>query len=319
MTVVGLVLLAAASTLSPPEFQLIGSESYFAAPFDVSADGTVIAGYANHNDQQGYFRWSKETGFEFKWPQFRMRSIQDDALALSADGSAMAAMTNLGVVYCRGDDVRVIAKDAQSLAGITPDGKQVVLNLKSDDSHIYRWTEQTGLVAIEAPKSKALTLTGLSADGAVVVGFRSTKDAFHPVIWRDGKFDVLMQSGHGMTGRMSGDGRRFLARQMVWEDDQPSPPIPGESGFVIERFSQDGSILGGMRDSACLWTKETGVIALAVLLERILPKEIDRLIDVKGLTVVGNHVVVVGSAKTTDGRRRGYRAEFDRSILSQAQ
>jgi uncharacterized membrane protein len=151
---------------------------------------------------------------------------------------------------------------------MSADGTVVIGSINSRQG--FRWTESTGMVALHAGRGDG-DATGVSADGSVIVGWRSDRG----YRWTaDGGVEFL---DVGWPWGVSGDGSTLVGewdeRPVRWEPaavpHDLEPLAGGGSKGVALAASYDGSVVVGEIYSSELtaggafrWTEESGLVTL---------------------------------------------------------
>lgn len=286
----------AVSVLAIPRAILLGAlpdapadAFYFAQ--GVSADGTVVVGSTEQQDQGGQaFRWTEATGMESLGvlPGFD----RSEASAISADGLVIV-------------------------------GTCGIINSDPYVCTAFRWTAATGMVALlDTPDSQEFSVaSGVSGDGSVVVGQTRTNEGEQAFVWDSGQVrlltDFIAEFGppfYSEAFDVSADGRTVVgeARYDVNPDQTPicqafrwqeGGLIP--LGYLHEEnprscaygISADGRVItgksgpgpGGFLNEGVRWTAETGSVSL-------LPGGLS-----SGMACSGDGSVIVGNTTADVG------------------
>lgn len=254
---------------------------------DVSGDGRVAAGADLHT--QG-FRWSDGLAAVPDLPGF----VGSVAWAVSSDGSVV-----VGTVYdgSRWYPFRWTASeggallDGDALApgqsgsawAVSADGSVVVGNV---GSALFRWTAETGMVALGAPPGYS-TAFGISGDGGVVTGaVTGTAGFVQAYRWTEATGVVglgappdcegseargisadgsTIVGGAGDEDTQTGQAFRWTASEgMVGLGRLPGTvsalalDVSGDGGVVVGR----SYLADGITDRPFVWTPQTGMLPL---------------------------------------------------------
>jgi len=147
----------------------------------VSADGSVVVGWANgSNPQIRAFRWTQATGMQDLGDLGSRFSV---AYGVSADGSVVVGATANAAAQERAfrwtqatgmQDLGTLPGSSESEAhGVSADGS-VVVGLARNASGLvraFRWTQATGMQDLGTLGGTESTARSASADGSVVVGW----------------------------------------------------------------------------------------------------------------------------------------------------
>jgi probable HAF family extracellular repeat protein len=229
--------------------------------YDVSADGSVIVGYGNANNQNGAFRWTETGGMVHIGPGTAYGVSSDGSVIVGSSAGAFRWTAETGMVT-----LPSLPGAVGSVAfGVSPDGTVVVgaqefrAGLTLIRSEASRWTEQEGTVSL-ALNSWTLAVD-VSADGLAAVGGglgRSTgATAFYwtPQIGFAELQDILVFGGAtGIDGwrLTSATGISHDGRTVVGSGFDPSGQltafvatigaVPEPSTFVLAGFAAAGLI-----------------------------------------------------------------------------
>lgn len=167
---------------------LSGSEGPLSVPWGISANGTVVVGWASSENGREAFRWTESEG--------------------------MVGMGDLpGALF-----------DSWA-TGVSADGSVIVGLAHGEGPTSFRWTAATGMVDLgKPPGASGSEVWGISADGGVAVGDSPLAGDIVPTIWDENHgmrnlVDVLVELGLGpeMAGwdleqatAVSADGRTIV-------------------------------------------------------------------------------------------------------------
>ncbi|MCS6919547.1 MAG: hypothetical protein NZM28_07235 [Fimbriimonadales bacterium] len=174
-------------------YELGGLGTPFGSAHGVSADGTVIVGYANVAFVYSpyAFRWTPETGMQRLDPSYPHLTA---ALAVSSDGNAAAGWVE---IYGNPDPFRwTRAAGTEALFApwafrgaafaISDDGNVVVgWAANSQYRRAFRWTPETGVQSIHTTDGIGSEAYGVSGNGQIVVGIYWYPFGFpqYPFVW----------------------------------------------------------------------------------------------------------------------------------------
>ena len=241
--------------------------SYY-SPTSVSADGSVVVGYANSSFGSEAFQWSQSTGMVSLG--FLPGGVTSYAAGVSADGSVITG-SSLGQTFRWSQATGMVGLGltggySNFGQGISADGSVIVGNKGPYPGEAFRWTSETGFVGLGyLPGDTESYASSVSADGNVVAGWSrlegSRIEAFR---W---------SSSTGMVGL--GD-------------------FPGSNFWSISHgVSADGSVVVGISDGAGYfgheafrWTEATGMVSLGYLPSGCQYSEA-RAVSADGAIVVG--------------------------------
>jgi probable HAF family extracellular repeat protein len=171
---------------------LPGSNLCYAA--GVSGDGAVIVGTCLQVNNTA-FRWTASSG-SVPLDRFGTGSSQQStATAISSDGSVIAGaghpVLTGAVIWAANASPTVIGKlpgDATAVAMAVSTGGSVVVGSSMDNagtSRAFRWTQQTGMVALGDGMNGLLGsfATSVSSSGSIIVGYGPTATGDIALIW----------------------------------------------------------------------------------------------------------------------------------------
>ncbi len=199
----------------------------FSQAWDVSADGSIVVGFALNDDSYyGAFRWTEAEGMVGLGTMRADNSGGGRALAISADNSTIVGQAATETVNAHAfrwteaggmQDLGDLSSDQTewSIAqDVNADGS-VVVGAASDDSgdnKAFRWTEETGmqnLGTLRSDNSGTSRAWAVSDDGEIVAG--SSQDDFgqnRAFIWTAGAMldhqNTLAQVGQNAAEQAAG-------------------------------------------------------------------------------------------------------------------
>jgi hypothetical protein len=303
----------------------------------VSADGTaalgiveleseVDTGGGTHN-----YRWSEGRGFEFLttlgWPMGAVyTAVSEDltAIAGSADGQGFLWFDPDRVVPLTGIDTFPYC----SASELSSDG-MVAFGSCSDESFQdvtgFRWTEETGMVAIDLPGDILTTRDGSVAfgtDGQALYRWTAASDSERlelPQGWATSPYAIELWGGNlsedgstlfGLVGTRAADDPDRLERRLFrWTEAAGFvrlDPLPGHDVSDIQGQASDGSVQVGLSG--------TGQQRDAVLWDCVGVRDITRELseggaDLSGAVLnsaskvwVGSTLMVAGSGQAMGNR-----------------
>lgn len=224
-----LAALAAISTqlaASPAQAQvqvLATPDSWSFFPSAMSADGTIVAGSADHPIlAKNVGVWSEAAGmrfFEVTNPRtFFAYELSDDGQVLIGD--EVNPQRRTGAVWDtttgQRTDILPLPGDSDSSAlFVSGDGRFVVGHSDGVTRRAFRWCRTFGIEELQIPGSSSARVSGVSRDGNVVVG-----------------------SSVGASG---------LEQAFIWTPSGSGTQIPGLAGYtsVATDVSADGSVVVG--------------------------------------------------------------------------
>ncbi len=239
--IVALILISASfSEALAASFRLLGtlpggSDSY---AYGVSANGSVVVGYANNGWENQAFMWTANGGLSTFG---QLNSSQGSAaFGVAGDGSVIVgSREDEAFRWTDADGVTDIGPSfysSTSARGVSSDGSVIVGNGYSDQSP-WRWTIDGGVSLIGG---MSISANAVSADGSVIVGERRvTNMANEPYAW-----DII-------------NGVRGLGKL--------ASPSPGTGG-AARAVSADGTVVVGLSEGqAFRWTSTEGIVGLGFL------------------------------------------------------
>lgn len=333
----GAALLLPASLLAG-SFQglgvLSGAESNYSRPWDISADGLVVVGESGSANGGEAFRWAAATGM-VGLGDLGGEEFYSSAIRVSADGSVVVGSSRsptsgsrveafrwtlatgmVGLGYLPGGESSSVA------SGVSGDGSVVAgvstSNISPSWGEAFRWTESTGLVGLGVLPGNEIPASvtwGMSADGAVVIGWAGSENGREAFRWREsdgmvGMGDLPAGSFDSWATGASADGSvivglalnpgvtsfRWTAATGMLDVGRP----PGGNYSQAWGVSADGSVIVGDAGVAgervpTIWDESSGMRNLVdVLVELGLGPEMAgwdleqaTAVSADGLTVVG--------------------------------
>jgi len=254
----------------------------FSSASSISADGSVIAGTSGNNYQefndQAYngqaFRWTQETGM------VGLGFLPDNVFSLAKNISA---------------DGAVVVGESSNNPPYSWDGNQA-----------FRWTQATGMVGLgflsSDAKSPNSTVSGVSADGSVVVGNSSNGVTIEAFRWTQnngmvglGFLTLDRPFPYSTAVDVSADGSVVVGESNIpfphdstfdtaafrWTQEDGKVVLvtddPGNyllEASYVNAVSADGSVIIGSfpytsyrggRNVAFRWTNSTGMVSLGFL------------------------------------------------------
>jgi probable HAF family extracellular repeat protein len=256
---------------------------YLSAATGVSADGSVVVGYAqNAAGQWSAFRWTASGGMQ---DLGTLGGWESAAWGVSADGSVV-----VGWAYSVGQHRAfrwTAARGRQALGtlpggswseafGVSADGSVVVGKAYSAAGRMraFRWTAARGMQDLGTPSSDWVEAFGVSADGSVVVG---------------------------RAANAAGQYRAFRWTEAGGMQDLGT--LPGGCCSSAYGVSADGSVVVGWARNAAgqyrafRWTEAGGMQDLGTLGGS----------ESAAYGVSADGSVVVGEAENAAGQRRAFR------------
>lgn len=262
----------------------------------VSADGSVWVGASESDAGQQAFRWTRETGM-VALPDLPGGIVGSFANGVSADGKIVVGYSygaeGRQAVMWTDSGVHPLGwlpatfKDGYARA-ITPDGRVIVGSTASGNRiRPFRWTEETGMVAIptfDGNNDNTHTLA-VSDDGRVVAGYISSND------WTSVEVSWIWSEENGFQG--IGDLAGGVAESWAWD------------------LNTDGSLaLGyGMTDdgkTAYVWDRVHGQRVLQDMLAQDYGLDLTgwHLRDARGFSYDGRKIT--GDGIVPGGRLEGF-------------
>ncbi|MEZ6014067.1 MAG: hypothetical protein R3F49_03060 [Planctomycetota bacterium] len=236
------------------------------AAFGVSGDGTVIVGATGNSPYQTRqaVRWVGGVRSVIPFP-----GTDSYAVATSFDGTVIIGNARVGGYNGPRSAYRWDAVGgALALAPNTPN--TFAIDISDDGSVIagvtyptsgphrgFRWTQATGMQDLGDLHGGGVTVTAISGDGLVIVGFESTNTSFKPFRWSVG---AGMQSlgvtlrGEALctdeTGTYIGvDGVNPLSYRWSAQETVDLRVLPGDLRSHITAMSADGRVMAGYSES----------------------------------------------------------------------
>lgn len=279
--VVALVALPAAA--SGASFQglgvLPGGEYPYSLPWDVSADGSVIAGESLSASGFEAFRWTVATGM-VGLGYLGGEEFLSAANGVSSDGQVVVGISRSPLSGERVEAFRWTEEAgmvglgdlpggefASVATGVSSDGSIVTgsstSNLSPEWGEAFLWTEATGLVGLGVLPGNQIPTSApsrISADGTTVVGWAATQNGQEAFRWTESQGMVAMGDLPGgnfnsFASDVSADGSvivgvglnpgttsfRWTAAAGMVDLGRP----PGASGSKAWGTSADGSVVVG--------------------------------------------------------------------------
>jgi hypothetical protein len=271
----------------------LGSADGYNASYatDMSADGSVVVGTVYVGSLPApqtfpiaqAFRWTEQGGFAVLGSPARESSSMGSSVA-SADGTMVAGWYG-------------------------PVSGQVM----------FRWTQATGMVTLDPPGVAAAVLTGLSADGSVVIG-QTTSSPQSVLVkafrWKENGGWTALDPGTAYASAatlISADGSVVVGTAHHGWEGQPNTfrwkegsdleilsDLPGQKHSRPVGISDDGSVIVGTafgeglyvradETLAFRWTEAAGTKALELMPHPASVKSWNRpvLVSAAGTTVIG--------------------------------
>ncbi len=231
--------------------------------YAASADGSAIVG----ESLQQPFMWTAAGGM-VNLGRLSPTDTQGKAVAVSADGSVVVGTSGAKLFRWTAATGMIGLGAGGASQAISADGKVIAFD-NGDGGKLYRWTEQHGVELLADLNGNGQGVTGISADGSVIVG-----NGTDP---------------HGMTAAY----RWTQATGLTWL----SFPFPDNVRYSYAyAVSPDGRMVVGSYSGggAFIWDEADGARNLATVLGDLGAdvggwwlKEA-RGISADGLTIVGN-------------------------------
>ncbi len=276
LTIAGMVLVSSASAQTLTWLGSWGTGTlYYAEAHEVSADGTVVAGWGGVYSPHVAFRWTRDAGWQNLPALVDGRSVE--AWGMSADGQVVVGYGMITSSQYRGfrwDGTSMLQYG--TLGGATSwawdaniDGSVVVgaAELSNGFNRAFRWTPETGMVNLGTlPGGIRSVARAVSLDGNVVVGWSGDGSGIHNAFrWTNNQMVRIHNPawGNSEPWGVSGDGNVVVG---AWGDASFTPAYPfvwtAETGMrelpslVSPRdwgeawdANYDGSILVGWSDT----------------------------------------------------------------------
>ncbi len=282
--------------------------------WDVSANGSVIVGWARGDRGRQAFRWTKQTGMVGL-----LAPAESQALGISLDGTVTVGWsggltrsepvqwTSSGVMFLDG----VPGGDSVAVATATSGDGSVIVGW-DEDHGAFRWTKDGGFSYLgTSPKVHDVVISG---DGSVIAGSHNSGSQSRPFLWteQDGvqPLPALQVSHDAWVRDLSADGRVAVGRSgshaVMWVDGAVHELVgfAGNSGFQeAHGVSGNGSIIVGERlhptlggPEAWIWTEEIGILGLQdyLLMEHGLDLPGWRLSRAMAVSADGTTIVGIG-------------------------
>jgi probable HAF family extracellular repeat protein len=343
-----LVLLAAVFPglkvgAATPNFQGVGRvrASDSTEAWDVSDDGSVVAGYSATGTNGVAFRWTAAGGIE-SLGRVAGRSGGTAARAVSADGTTVVGDGNTGANtvpeafrWTRSGGAVGLgtfgghATDLSIAEGVSADGS-VVVGLSTGGGRIeaFRWSGPTGLVGLgtlPGAPTQWSSATDITRDGSVIVGTSDSLTGHRAVRWTSIGIEAIDQLS-GAVGSyayaVSGDGSVVVGSVIAAEGELPSAFRWTEgAGMKLLRqgpagdkeystdVSADGSIVVGRADfGAFIWDPIHGMRNLRTVLESDygLTEQLRGWRLGMAYAISADGTAIVGSGSNPQGREEGF-------------
>jgi len=253
---------------------------FWSDAYGVSADGSVVVGWAYSVGQYRAFRWTAAGGMQ---DLGTLGGWGSAAYGVSADGSVVVGEAQNAAGHGRAfrwtpvggmQDLGTLGGNRSVAWGVSADGSVVVGGAQNAAGQwrAFRWTEASGMQDLGTLDGYNSAATGVSADGSVVVG----------VAWND-----------------AGDRRAFRWTEASGMQDLGT--LSGGGWSEAWGVSADGSVVVGRAlNAAFRWTAAGGMEDLNLTYAHLLTNRL---------------VLEVASAISPDGRYivgRGYNAAIGR-------
>jgi hypothetical protein len=244
----------------------------------VSADGTVIAGYASLPSSKGAFHWTDSTGITVVGP--------GDEAVLSSNGSTLAGIDdspNDGYHLFRWTTVTGLADlgrvdDGAVVSAISGDGTTIVGSAQAlgGATHAFVWNAVDGVFRLGATDDTLSYADAVDSDGRVVVGAHVTAGESQSIAFRwdrqHGLVDLelgnltstvatgITRDGTTIVGTSDGDswtwseatGTRLVLARLA---DMGVDVSGFSSSFQVRAVSDDGTVLTGCVNDSTLATQ----------------------------------------------------------------
>lgn len=269
----------------------------YAEAHGVSADGTVVSGWAGVYSPHIAFRWTPSTGMQNIGA---LRNGRDtEAWGQSDDGRILVGYGFVSSNHYHGFrwengtfmEFGTFGGDNSWAYAASVEGSVVVgsAELSTGFNRAFRWTAETGMVNLGTlPGAIRSVARGVSADGNVVVGWSGFANQIHHAFrWENGTMTDIHNPTFGQSEALgvSGNGNVVVG---AWGDVSFTPALPfrwtAETGMVnlgtlggqwgeAWDASYDGSIVVGWSDrdpgetsewAAFRWTPTGGMEDLNV-------------------------------------------------------
>jgi uncharacterized membrane protein len=284
-----------------PRFELLKlpTDATLGVAVGVSADGAVVAGNVTTPAAHAGFRWT-HAGGALLLDALPSQS-GSSATALSADGKVIVGTSGaqLEAVYWsagNGTPQSLLSAGWKSLQPlfVSADGSVIagMGMLTGDKPAPFRWTKADGATALGTFNVANISVVGMSADGAVIVG-NSGDATTTGFIWKSagglGTLTALVGDDHTNVLALSSDGSTVIgdslqqaakSRRVRWlTSTQPvllDPLDPGTAWgcaggpfTTCTTLSHDGSVIYTQRTAiAQRWTAAKGLEALPTLVNK---------------------------------------------------
>ena len=244
----------------------LGTYDRYAEAHGVSADGTVVVGWAGVTATHIAFRWTPNPG----WQNIGSPTGSDtEAWGLSADGQVIVGVTSIGGGVYRGFRWRngtftlfgTFGGPTSWAWAANRDGSVIVgaAELSNGFNRAFRWTQATGMVNLGTlPGGIRSVARGVSLDGDVVVGWSGDGSGIHHAWrWENGTMTDIHNPAFGQSEAIgvSGNGQVVVG---AWGPPSFTPARPfrwtSETGMV------DLGTLGGAWGEAWAANEDGGIV-----------------------------------------------------------
>jgi len=318
----------------------------FSEANDVSADGRVVVGQAQHGGVGNEaFRWTANGGMQ-GISDFPTGDFWSTANAVSDDGNVIVGRGTVGG-YSGVDGFRwTQATGVQPLGyliddpsefrfsyglGVSGDGSIAVGGSKSPSGNeAFQWTQEGGIVGLGDLDGGSFESTAyaISSDGSVIVGDSRSADALEAFRWtqEDGVQGLGFLPEHVVESHawsISADGSTIIGSSSTqgwrWTEETGMIPLPHLSEdlqFIIPAdVSGDGSIIVGRTsistspvDSspAFIWTSEFGTVSLQEFVSHSYGLSLDGWILNRANGISDDGKVIVGRGVNPSGHSEAW-------------
>ena len=321
------MLCAAAYGQSLTWLGTYGTPVPYAESHGVSADGSVVSGWAGTSSPHIAFRWTADTGMEDIGSLAPNRDTE--AWGLSADGRVIVGYGFVSSGIYRGFrwengafmQFGTLGGDTSWAYAASGDGSVVVgaAQVASGFNHAFRWTPGSGMVDLGVlPGAVRSVGRAVSLDGEVVAGWSGFGTLIHHAFrWQNGVMTDIHNPAFGNSEALgiSGDGNTVVG---AWAPTSWVPTLPfrwtSSTGMVdlgtlggqwgeAWATSNDGSVIVGWSDrdpgetsewAAFRWTPSGGMEDLNVTYASLIPPgsrlEWASAVSPDGRFIVGNGI-----------------------------
>lgn len=256
------------------------------SPSNVSADGTIVAGYTLSQSTGGTadepFVWTRADGLRIFADEDPFGGRTYEVTDISADGQTIGGVFIVEdsfrpFIYSQTEGFRRIENTNDpnrwiSLSALSGDGS-VAVGRDTDfgnslSTQAFRWTEETGmqrLGSLSGPDGFSMA-HGVSNDGSIVVGRTSLAGVTGsvPMRWTDaggmealgtdtGHANAVTPSGHAIVGELSDISGQTPNEAFRWTESSgvvPLGSLPGGTGAsAAYAISDDGTVTVGRSSS----------------------------------------------------------------------